>query len=372
MQKVAVLGQDGKTGKAVIERLAREREYVFEPDLSRADLLVVSPGIPPEQYPKVNIPIISEIELAYLLNKTPVIAITGTNGKTTTTTLVSKLLGVPAVGNIGLPYISVTEEYPYLSVEVSSYQLENIKTFKPFISIILNLTEDHLARHKTMGGYALAKRNICINQGPNDYVIYNQDDEWCRWMVQDVQCQKIGFSAPTKLQQNYIAARLAAKLCGKTDVQIDAVYRDFPGVEHRMEKVGTFAGIRVVNDSKGTNVDSTVVALESEPKNGQVILIAGGRDKMTSLEPMALAMRGRVKSIILLGEAQKRFADHFGDFKQVLVESYEQAVKAAFAEAKIGDLILLSPACASWDMFANFEERGKYFKELVKKYAPQA
>lgn len=372
MKKVAILGQDGKTGQAVIARLARETEYVFEPELARADILVVSPGIPPEQYPQVTMPIISEIELAYLLNKSPVIAITGTNGKTTTTTLVGKLLNVPAVGNIGIPYISVVEEHPYLSVEVSSYQLENIKTFKPFISIILNLTEDHLARHKTMEGYAQAKRNICINQGPADYVIYNQDDEWCRWMVKDVKCQKIGFSAPTKLQQNYMAARLAAKICGKTDAEIDAVYRDFPGVEHRMEKVGTFAGIRVVNDSKGTNVDSTVVALESEPQNGQVILIAGGRDKMTSLEPMAQAMRGRVKTIILLGEAQKRFAEYFTEFKQSLVENYEQAVRTAFAEAKSGDIILLSPACASWDMFANFEERGKVFKELVRRYAPQA
>ena len=369
MKKVAVLGQDGKTGKAVIARLQGETDYTFESDLAQADLLVVSPGIPPEQYPQVSMPIISEIELAFLLNPSPVIAITGTNGKTTTTTLVSKLLNVPAVGNIGLPYIAIKETYPYLSVEVSSYQLENIKTFKPFISIILNLTEDHLARHKTMDGYALAKRNICINQGPTDYVIYNQDDEWCRLMVKDAKCQKIGFSAPTKLEQNYIAARLAAKICGKTDAEIDAVYAVFTGVEHRMEKVGTFSGVRVVNDSKGTNVDSTVVALESEPHNQHIILIAGGRDKMTSLEPLAEAMRGRVKALILVGEAQQRFAAYFTDFNQMLVDNYDQAVKLSFAHAQPGDLILLSPACASWDMFANFEERGQVFKDLVRHYA---
>lgn len=368
MIKVAVLGKEGKTGQAVIARLAKEKNYQYTEEINSADLLVVSPGIPPEQYPKVKVPIISEIELAYRLNKSPVIAITGTNGKTTTTTLIGLLLGVPAVGNIGVPYISVEKEYPYLSVEVSSYQLETIDTFKPFISVILNLTEDHLARHKNMEGYAQAKKRIMKNQTEKDYVVYNQDDEWCRWMVKDMRCQKVGFSAPTKLQQDFIAARLVAKICGKTDQEIDKVFQNFNGVEHRMEKVGNFNGVRVINDSKGTNVDSTVVALESEPKNNHIILIAGGRDKMTPLEPMAEAMQGRVKKIILLGEAQERFAVAFKDFDQILVKDYAEAVQTAVKAATKGDLILLSPACASWDMFKNFEERGRYFKDLINKY----
>jgi UDP-N-acetylmuramoylalanine--D-glutamate ligase len=307
--------------------------------------------------------------LAYRLNKSPVIAVTGTNGKTTTTALVGKLLGVPAVGNIGVPYISVKETYPYLAVEVSSYQLETIDTFRPHISILLNLTEDHLARHGDMHGYASAKKRLILNQRESDYVIYNEDDEWCRWMVQDARAEKIGFRAPTKLQQDYLAARLAAKLCGKTDAEIDSIYRDFPGVEHRLEKVGTFGGIRVINDSKGTNVDSTVVALESEPRDNRIILIAGGRDKLTSLEPLAAALRGRVKKLILLGEAQERFARELAEFPQIPVADYAAAVAEAFASARAGDLILLSPACASWDMFTDFEERGRYFKRLVREYA---
>jgi UDP-N-acetylmuramoylalanine--D-glutamate ligase len=369
MIKVGMLGKEGKTGQAVIARLRAEREYVYEDDLTKADILVVSPGIPPKEYPKVKIPIISEIELAYRLNKSPVIAITGTNGKTTTTTLVGKLLGVPAVGNIGIPYISVKETYPYLAVEVSSYQLETIDTFKPYISILLNLTEDHLTRHGDMAGYAAAKARITENQTEKDYVIFNQDDPWCCKMVEQTKAQKIGFSAPTKLQQDFVSARLAAKICGKTDAEIDAVFKDFLGVEHRMEKVGMFGGIRVINDSKGTNVDSTVVALESEPKNNHVILIAGGRDKLTDLTPLAEAMQGRVKALILLGEAQQRFARELSGFSQILVKDYSAAVAESFRAARAGDLILLSPACASWDMFANFEERGRVFKELVKKHA---
>jgi UDP-N-acetylmuramoylalanine--D-glutamate ligase len=368
MIKVAVLGKEGKTGQAVIARLATESNYSYTDELEKADLLVASPGIPPNQYPKVNIPIVSEIELAYRLNPSPVIAITGTNGKTTTTTLIATLLDVPAVGNIGVPYISMKDIHPYLSVEVSSYQLETIDTFKPHIAVLLNLTEDHLTRHGDMEGYALAKQRIIKNQTEKDYVIYNQDDEWCRWMVQDARSQKIGFTVPTKLQQDYVAARLAAKICGKSDEQIDEVFKNFKGVEHRMEKVGTFKGVRVVNDSKGTNVDSTVVALETEPKQEHIILIAGGRDKLTPLEPLAEAMRGRVKKVVILGEATARFAAGLKEFNQALVKDYDEAVRASFAAAVPGDLILLSPACASWDMFANFEERGKYFKKLVLKY----
>jgi UDP-N-acetylmuramoylalanine--D-glutamate ligase len=187
-------------------------------------------------------------------------------------------------------------------------------------------------------------------------------------MVQDARSQKIGFTVPTKLQQDYVAARLAAKICGKSDEQIDEVFKNFKGVEHRMEKVGTFKGVRVVNDSKGTNVDSPVVALETEPKQEHIILIAGGRDKLTPLEPLAEAMRGRVKKVVILGEATARFAAGLKEFNQALVKDYDEAVRASFAAAVPGDLILLSPACASWDMFANFEERGKYFKKLVLKY----
>ncbi|MDR1453373.1 MAG: hypothetical protein LBJ25_05310 [Candidatus Margulisbacteria bacterium] len=372
MPKVAVLGQDGKTGQAVLARLAKLPDYQYAKNLDEADLLVVSPGIPPQNYPAVKIPIISEIELAYRLNPSPVIAVTGTNGKTTTTTLISRLLAVPAVGNIGVPYISVEKEYPYLAVEVSSYMLENIETFRPHIAVILNLTADHLARHGDLAGYAAAKKRILLNQTAEDFVVYNANDPWVCRMTAEAKAQKAPFTASHKLQEDYAAARLVAKLCGQTDAHIDKVFAEFTGVEHRMEKVGVYNGIRVINDSKGTNVDSTVVALESEPRNGHIVLLAGGRDKMTSLQPLAEALRGRLKKLILLGEARERFARELKEFQPLLVQDYDTAVRESFRVAQSGDLILLSPACASWDMFQDFAERGRYFKELVRKYAPQS
>ncbi|MDR2429225.1 MAG: hypothetical protein LBD62_05400 [Candidatus Margulisbacteria bacterium] len=372
MPKIAVLGKDGKTGQAVLARLAGLPDYQYTENLDAADLLVVSPGISPRDYPAVKIPIISEIELAYRLNPSPVIAVTGTNGKTTTVTLIARLLDVPAVGNIGVPYISVAKEYPCLAVEVSSYMLENIVTFRPHIAVILNLTADHLARHGDLAGYAAAKKRILLNQTAEDFVIYNANDPWVCRITAEAKAQKVPFAAPNKLQEDYMAARLAAKLCGRTDAQIDKVFAEFAGVEHRMEKVGVYNGIRVINDSKGTNVDSTVVALESEPRHKHIVLIAGGRDKMTSLQPLAEASRGRLKKLILLGEARERFARELKEFQPLLVRDYDEAVRESFRAARRGDLILLSPACASWDMFQNFEERGQYFKELVRKYAPQS
>ncbi|GBR75659.1 UDP-N-acetylmuramoylalanine--D-glutamate ligase [Candidatus Termititenax persephonae] len=371
MPKVAVLGKEGKTGQAVLARLAKPGAYQYVEDLREADLLVVSPGIPPQKYPAVKIPIISEIELAYRLNPSPIIAVTGTNGKTTTTTLLALLLDVPAVGNIGRPYISVEKEYPYLAVEVSSYMLENIVFFRPKIAVILNLTADHLERHGDLAGYAAAKKRILLNQTAEDYVVYNAKDKYVCALVQTASAQKVPFTAPQRLQENFAAARAAARLCGQTDTRIDKVFAEFTGVEHRLEKVGVYGGIRVINDSKGTNVDATVAALESEPLQGHIILLAGGRDKLTALEPLAAALRGRVKKLILLGEAQARFSRELKDFPQILVKDYAEAVRESFRLARSGDLILLSPACASWDMFQDFAERGRYFKELVRKYAPQ-
>ncbi|MDR2431093.1 MAG: UDP-N-acetylmuramoyl-L-alanine--D-glutamate ligase [Candidatus Margulisbacteria bacterium] len=371
MLKVAVLGTEGKTGQAVIARLKTTLDYQYTPDLAQADLLVVSPGIPPGEFPAVDIPIISEIELAYRLNPSPVVAVTGTNGKTTATTLIALLLEVPAVGNIGVPYISVEKEYPYLAVEVSSYMLENIQTFRPHIAVLLNLTEDHLARHGDMAGYAAAKKRILLNQTAADYVIYNADDPRLAELVKDAKAQRVPFTAETKLQQNFAAAAAVAQICGKSAEHTAKILAEFPGVEHRMEKVGVFGGVRVINDSKATNVDAAVVALESEPRNRHIILIAGGRDKLTDLAPLADALRGRVKKLILLGEAGERFARALAEFPQAQVADYAAAVRESFRAARRGDLILLSPACASWDMFQSFAERGSYFKELVKKYAPR-
>jgi len=366
MIKVAVLGEDGITGKAVISRLQKEKAYTYEKNIKQADLIVASPGIPTENYPETDLEIISEIEFAFKLNKSKVIAITGTNGKTTTATLISKLLGVPAVGNIGEPYVSITKEHPYLAVEVSSYQLETIKDFKPYISIILNVTEDHLTRHKTLDNYAAVKANIFKNQTAKDHLIYNLDDPYIVKQVQNAKCSKLGFCAKKPFDQNFTAARLAAKLCGRTDDEIDQVFSDFQGVEHRFEKVGVIKGVKVINDSKATNVDSVIVALSNFEPQENIVLIAGGRDKHTDLVPLKKAMQGKVKKLILLGEAKNRFNNELDNVEKSCVENYQEAVDLAFKTATAGDTILLSPACASWDMFKNFEERGNYFKELVK------
>ncbi|MBU0580936.1 MAG: UDP-N-acetylmuramoyl-L-alanine--D-glutamate ligase [Candidatus Margulisbacteria bacterium] len=364
--KVAVLGE-GITGKAVKERLALESGYeLVQPE--EADLVVTSPGIPPKNFPKVKAPIISEIELAYqFLKDVKLIAVTGTNGKTTTTTLISKILDCPAAGNIGLPLISIKEKnLKYISVEVSSYQLEAIDKFKPFISVILNVTPDHLERHGSMEEYAQAKARIFMNQNQDDYVVFNANDLLLQKVVKNAKCNKVPIYPEKPLQQNILAVKAVAKICGVPLEKVEKILKEFKGVEHRLEEVAEFEGIKIINDSKATNPESTMVALDAIAR--PIILIAGGRDKNTPLEELANLMKVKIKHLILLGEAKDRFAKAFKNVTQSEVKDMEEAVDISFKKAKKGDVILLSPACASFDMFKNFEERGKVFKELVLKY----
>jgi len=358
-----------------------------------ADLIVMSPGVHLDlpvilEARRKNIPIISEIELAYRFFSKPVIAVTGTNGKTTTSTLIGEFLKAggrraAVAGNIGSPLIEVSDQdLDFIVAEISSYQLETIVAFRPWISLILNLTEDHIERHKTLRDYAEVKARIFMNQKNTDYLIYNAEDKLVSEMVLQAEARRIPFSKnrsflnPHEIKipgehnlENALAAAQAALICGIKREVIDRVLKAFPGVEHRIEFIDEKNGVRFINDSKGTNPDSTIVALKSLT-NGKknIVLIAGGRDKGGSLTDMCRLIKGFVKKVVLIGEAAPRFKEelaknHYGEV--VLSPDLKSAVNTAYSLAEPGEIVLLSPACASFDMFLNFEERGRAFKELV-------
>ena len=399
--------------------------YVWgkQPDVAalQPELIVMSPGVPLSIPPVVKarelgIPVISEPELAFRYSNVPFVAITGTNGKTTTTTLTALLLEkegrkVVAGGNIGLPLIS---QCPQMSAndivvaEMSSFQLESVDSFCPKVAVVMNLTPDHLDRHKTMEAYAAAKANIFKNQGPEEYLLLNKDDAIVAAMAAGAKSHVYYFSqqeildegiwledgnlvyrldkngAPQVLipaaeigivgshnWQNAMAASLAALLMGQQPEIIAERLRAFKGVAHRMEPVATIDGVLYVNDSKGTNPDSTEKALGSYGER-PIVLIAGGRNKGSDMAVLVPLMRAHCRGVVLVGEATGDFIDAFartGYTDYVCADSFEDAVAKAREMAQSGDVVLLSPACASWDMFDNFEQRGDLFKELVKDYA---
>ena len=399
--------------------------YVWgkQPDVAalQPELIVMSPGVPLSIPPVVKarelgIPVISEPELAFRYSDVPFVAITGTNGKTTTTTLTAFLLEkegrkVVAGGNIGLPLIS---QCPQMSAndivvaEMSSFQLESVDSFCPKVAVVMNLTPDHLDRHKTMEAYAAAKANIFKNQGPEEYLLLNKDDAIVAAMAAGAKSHVYYFSqqeildegiwledgnlvyrldkngAPQVLipaaeigivgshnWQNAMAASLAAILMGQQPEIIAERLRAFKGVAHRMEPVATIDGVLYVNDSKGTNPDSTEKALGSYGER-PIVLIAGGRNKGSDMAVLVPLMRAHCRGVVLVGEATGDFIDAFertGYTDYVCADSFEDAVATAREMAQSGDVVLLSPACASWDMFDNFEQRGDLFKELVKDYA---
>ena len=399
--------------------------YVWgkQPDVAalQPELIVMSPGVPLSIPPVVKarelgIPVISEPELAFRYSDVPFVAITGTNGKTTTTTLTAFLLEkegrkVVAGGNIGLPLIS---QCPKMSAndivvaEMSSFQLESVDSFCPKVAVVMNLTPDHLDRHKTMEAYAAAKANIFKNQGPEEYLLLNKDDAIVAAMAAGAKSRVYYFSqqeildegiwledgnlvyrldkngAPQVLipaaeigivgshnWQNAMAASLAALLMGQQPEIIAERLRAFKGVAHRMEPVATIDGVLYVNDSKGTNPDSTEKALGSYGER-PIVLIAGGRNKGSDMAVLVPLMRAHCRGVVLVGEATGDFIDAFertGYTAYVCADSFEDAVAKAREMAQSGDVVLLSPACASWDMFDNFEQRGDLFKELVKDYA---
>jgi len=374
------------------------------------DLIVISPGIPfdlpfLEKARGLGIPVWGEIELAYRLCPCPIIAITGTNGKTTVTTLVGEIMEqhnhkTTIVGNIGIPFTEQLETLTpdsWVVAEVSSFQLETTHDFAPKISAVLNLTPDHLDRHKTMDIYQYTKERIFANQSPEDFAILGYDNLICRGMRPP--CNTVFFSAKTQLENGVflddgmIRARLFGKEFEVADVRQTKILPEnalaatalclcagvppetiakglltFSGVAHRIEYVTTINDVEFYNDSKATNTDSAIKGLEAMRR--PVVLIGGGYDKGSSFEDWVKRFEGKVKHLIVLGDVADQIIETCkvcGYEQYSKVDSLKDAVRLAYAKAQPGDAVLLSPACASWDMFDNFEQRGDLFKSLVKK-----
>lgn len=391
-------------------------EEAFAEALAKAGLLVLSPGVPCDNKNVLlaekteGVEVISEVELAYRLYGGHMAAITGTNGKTTTTTIVGEMfkrLPVPSAvgGNIGLALSKEVEGLPeeaWLAAELSSFQLEKVKTFRPDIAVVLNLTPDHLERHHSMAAYGDAKKNIFRQQGVSQITVLNYDDPEVRTWSKDSKGTICFFSRKTVLPQgifmqngdfvikwndttkvvcnidelklfgghneeNVLAAIACGFFAGVSVEDMADVLRHFRSIEHRLEYVRTLKGVPYYNDSKATNTDSAIKALEAFSK-GHIILLAGGHDKLTELEPMMALVKEKCDALILLGEAKERFyaaAQAAGVENIVLADSFADAVHKAYALAQPPQVVLLSPACSSYDMFKNYPERGRYFKKLV-------
>ncbi len=377
------------------------------------DCAVFSPGVPldipiAKQMREHNVPIIGEIELAYYCERGVVAGITGTNGKTTTTTLTGEIMKAYenqtfVVGNIGNPYtkeVGKTTENSYTVAEISSFQLETIDQFHPRVSAILNITPDHLNRHKTMECYIDTKFNITKNQTKEDLCVLNYEDEVLRERAAQLPCEVEFFSSKRRIEnglyqnenkdivdgatgevlmnmsesnipgdhncENIMAAILITRRLGVPMGKIIQTVRNFQAVEHRVEFVKTVAGVDYYNDSKGTNPDAAIKGIQSMSK--PTVLIGGGYDKGGEFDEWINSFDGKVKRLLLIGETSQKIADtakRFGFDQIERLDSLEQAVKRAAELAEAGDAVLLSPACASWDMFDSYEQRGTLFKEYV-------
>ncbi|WP_338834529.1 UDP-N-acetylmuramoylalanine--D-glutamate ligase [Moorella humiferrea] len=442
---VVGLGKSGRAAAAVLARLgarvtACDRQLINEDEIRDLiqngvelvlggypevaalgpHLVITSPGVPAWEPPlaearRQGIPVWSELELAYrmLPPGVRIAAITGTNGKTTTTALCGRILqdaGLPVVvgGNIGTPLV---EEIPaivpkgYVVCEVSSFQLEAVTSFRPRVAVILNITPDHLDRHGDMDGYIAAKARLMAFQEPDDFAVLNYDDDATRSLAARTKARVLFFSRRRQVEpgaylkegvlcvnlgggevrlchrtelalkgdhnlENCLAASLVALSLGVEPGQLTATLKTFPGVPHRLERVAEINGVLYINDSKGTNPEATMKAIDAYPN--PLILIAGGRNKGSDFTAMAEKMTGRVKFLVLVGEAAgelEQAARRAGIENIYRAQSFEDAVLGAVRQAVPGDIVMLSPACASWDMFKNYEERGELFKTIVRELA---
>jgi len=346
--------------------------------ISDRDLIVVSPGLLDTASPvnwarQFKIPIISEIEVAATLCPAKVIAVTGTNGKTTVTTLIGKVLEkkgerVFVCGNIGNPFsgeVSKMRKNDFVSLEVSSFQLEKIQGFKPKISIILNFSCNHLDRYKNMQEYLVAKKRIFMNQDKTDYLVLNYEDPIVRELAKEAKANAVYFSKNEDLNPNQSAVLTVASILGIGKELALSVFREFKGIEHRLEEVAEINKIKFINDSKATTVDSTIWALKNI--TSPIVLIAGGRDKGSDYSVILDLMQKKVKEIILIGEAKDKIRNALTGILAIEgAQTLKEAVNNAFYKAKPGDCVLLSPMCASFDMFSNYEERGNCFKRAVQ------
>lgn len=376
--------------------------------------VVLSPGVPTDlpfilEIKEAGALILGEVELAYLFQKGKTVAITGTNGKTTTTALTGEIMkraykDVKVVGNIGIPYTQIVDDTTSESVmvaELSSFQLETIHTFHPEVSAILNLTPDHLNRHYTMENYAAAKENITMNQTKENLCILNYENEYTRKFADHCNATVIFFSSAHKLENGFyldgenicygkdgteqilmnvnemqlvgvcnfenVMAAIAMGMAMNVpmDEIIDAV-KNFQAVEHRIEYVTTKRGIKFYNDSKGTNPDAAIQGIRA--MKSKTCLIGGGYDKKSEYDEWIQAFDGKVKKLVLIGQTKEKIAEtaeKCGFHDYVFAKTLEEAIDICYSNANEGENVLLSPACASWGMFPNYEERGRIFKEYV-------
>ncbi|MBB2182710.1 UDP-N-acetylmuramoyl-L-alanine--D-glutamate ligase [Lachnospiraceae bacterium MD1] len=388
---------------------------VSEELIRSLDLLVISPGIAidsplVERIKAENIPVWGEIELAYRIAKGKIVGITGTNGKTTTTTLVGEIMKtyfneVYVVGNIGIPYTDIamdTTQQAVSVIELSSFQLETIHDFKPDVSAILNITPDHLNRHHTMDNYIAMKENIAKNQTMNEICVLNYEDETLRTMASRLKTRILFFSSANVLEDglylqgdqiiysdhgekqvvcnvkelkilgkhNYENVMAAVGMSVSMGVPMEYIRKavlNFNAVEHRIEFVEKINGVTYYNDSKGTNPDAAIKAVQA--MISPTIVIGGGYDKKIPFDDWIEAFDGKVKYLVLLGQTKDQIAatarEH-GFHNIIMVNDLREAVKVSAEKAEPGDAVLLSPACASWGMFDNYEQRGRMFKEYVR------
>lgn len=402
------LGSLGWSDRGVELRLGRQT-----PDLlDGVDLVVLSPGVPlkspiPSAAMERKVRTIGELELAHAASSGRWLAVTGTNGKTTTTALLGELVGttgapVAVAGNIGVALSGEVERVPadgFIVAEVSSFQLDTTEAFSPHVGVLLNVTEDHLDRYDSFDAYRRSKARVFAGQSASDFAVLNFDDPWVAGLADEMratvipvsagrevaggvflrdraivsqfggeECEviaaaEIGIPGPHNLS-NALAATAAAVAVGVTPDAAAGVLRSFRSLEHRLETVAEIEGVHYVNDSKATNVDSVSFALRSF--DAPIVLIAGGSDKGTDFSPLASYMDGRVKRLVLIGEVAGQMERTFAGLVPVeRAESLESAVRAARLAADSGDVVLLSPACASFDMFDDFEDRGRQFKDIV-------
>lgn len=347
--------------------------------IQKSDLLVLSPGVTPVSQPVLwakekNIPAISEIEVGWMLCDASIIAVTGSNGKTTVTTLIGKIIEASSrrvfvCGNIGTPFTSLVKKMrpeDFVSLEVSSFQLESCYNFRPKIALILNFNRNHLDRHKDMREYLEAKKRIFINQGPSDYLVLNSKDKLLKKVSKSALSEIVWYEPDGKLNPNQQAVIKVGELLGIARKTCLKVFSAFKGLAHRMEFVAKKKGVSFINDSKATTVESCVWALRNI--NSDVVLIAGGKDKGVDYGLMLKEAAGKVRLAVLIGEAKDKIRRCI--FKKIPVieaSSMRDAVVKAFLNANSGDYVLLSPMCSSFDMFDNYKQRGEVFKKEVLK-----
>jgi UDP-N-acetylmuramoylalanine--D-glutamate ligase len=379
------------------------------------DLIVISPGVPVDvpqlvQARALGIPVIGEVELATRFLKGQIVAITGSNGKTTTTSLTGEILAAGGRktlvgGNIGTPAITFVEsstDDTWVVLEISSFQLETVESFHPRIAVVLNVTPDHLDRHYSFDNYAAAKARIFENQGPEDFAALNADNEPCvamaarskvpvYWFSRLKEVERGAFARKERIVwrdgdgereimpnneislkgahnlENVLAAVCVGVLAGVEPAQIRRAVSEFKAVEHRLEFVAKVRGVEYYNDSKATNVDATIKALESFP--GRIHLIFGGKDKGSDYSVLNALLKERVKRVYTIGAAAAKIESQVQGTEVISAGTLEAAVKRASESATVGDIVLLAPACASFDQFDSYEHRGRVFKELVRQLA---